>query len=802
MESKEKRTPLSIIKSIIHTLLVVSPWLVGVAILPIFILTHIYRIHQIAIIASMACALLGILFFVGRYIEGNSYRVSTSSEKKKQIAPFHVLLILVSVAMFFMFIPVYDCLEGNSWVKSFFLSIHNTMRLFVLDGDYTIINDYLGAVGAVQGKWASVFATYSVVMFVVAPVMTAGFVLSFVKDAWAHILSVIRSGKVVYYMSELNSSSIALADDVRSRDKRAVIVFFDVYHEQSEEHYEMMERAIKLGAICFRKDISAVGLKRPRRVRKFFFIGANEEENVKQAINLSKRCKAELRSKYEAELYIFATTADSELLIDSISRGRKKGAPDLKIRRIDVTKNLAISTVSSSSAIFPRAGEGEKSVDIVIIGIGSFGTELLKAYSWASQIPNCRPKIHIIDKDKDLEKRLEPKMSALLEYGKKNVKGDSTYEIIPYAEVDVNHIDFENTIKKIQANARGGIDIVYVCLGNDELNVKTAMEVRKILGRGLGALDSLPPIQAVVFSTRKTKILNENGDKDIKYIGSMQSVYSLENVENKKAEDKAKPYHMYWATKSLVDGLDFNEKAVDCDTLLASADAKINTFISSGSTSADISEELEALRGELKRIIPFYVNEKIGDNKDGKYILDSLKRSPHEARLFAEFSPTEAIMGAIKSKSENSSKIEINKIKGLLDDIIVLLKEIPSFFIAYNKNDIICAERRYNIEEYCRRSSIARAVHVDILRSLGYCIREKEQRESPTLELLGYEQSRELEHSRWNAFMRAEGYIYTENEALKSSKTKMHNLIVTYDKLPDGEKEKDYCYDFMDGENK
>ena len=289
----------------------IMPWTLGLSVaLAATILTVCTRIHQIAFITSMAYVFIGFVLFVARYIVGNIYNQGRAEKKRSSLSPFKTFLILASMSMFLMFLPIYDTLESGDFWRTFCLSIHNTMRLFVLDGDFQIVHDYLGSSYALCGAWADVFMEYSVFMFILAPIMSAGFVLSFVKDAWAQILSTIRLGKEVYYISELNASSIALARDIKKDKKNALVIFFDVYHEQNEEHHELMERAIRYGAICFRKDISSVGLVRPRKTRKFFFIGENEEENLKQAIDLVNRCNDMLRKSEKAEFYVFATTSE------------------------------------------------------------------------------------------------------------------------------------------------------------------------------------------------------------------------------------------------------------------------------------------------------------------------------------------------------------------------------------------------------------------------------------------------------------------------------------------------------------
>ena len=49
---------------------------------------------------------------------------------------------------------------------------------------------------------------------------------------------------------------------------------------------------------------------------------------------------------------------------------------------------------------------------------------------------------------------------------------------------------------------------------------------------------------------------------------------------------------------------------------------------------------------------------------------------------------------------------------------------------------------------------------------------------------------RMLEHMRWNAYIRAEGYVFHDAKT-KSNVAKIHRCLVPFDKLPDSEREKD-----------
>ncbi|MDO5479854.1 MAG: hypothetical protein Q4G23_11915, partial [Clostridia bacterium] len=87
--------------------------------------------------------------------------------------------------------------------------------------------------------------------------------------------------------------------------------------------------------------------------------------------------------------------------------------------------------------------------------------------------------------------------------------------------------------------------------------------------------------------------------------------------------------------------------------------------------------------------------------------------------------------------------------------------------------------------EYNRRSSIASALHRRMKIACGVpgankAVADRSEEEKINL--------RKLEHRRWNAYMRSEGYTFAEK---RNNLAKTHNCLVTFDKLTREEQEKD-----------
>ena len=84
--------------------------------------------------------------------------------------------------------------------------------------------------------------------------------------------------------------------------------------------------------------------------------------------------------------------------------------------------------------------------------------------------------------------------------------------------------------------------------------------------------------------------------------------------------------------------------------------------------------------------------------------------------------------------------------------------------------------------EYNFRSSCASALHMKLRIAMGVPGADKREEDLTEEERDGIEK---LEHCRWNAYMRSDGFIYSgsKDKASRNNLAKMHNNLVSFDEL-------------------
>lgn len=452
------------------------------------------------------------------------------------------LIVGVFLSGTILFLPIYVQIFDTQVVtfKTFLLSLHNAIRLFVVDADFETIREFVYTLdGAYKTAYEMVFA----ILYVLAPTLTATFLLSLFGDLSSYIKMFCSFLKETYAFSDLNERSLALAKDIVKNKKRVLIIFTDVLSNKDEAN-DLIERASELGAIIFKKSIAHVHFNVHLKLSPiaFFAIGDREDENVSHSYELIKKYGNIANRK----LYLFSMTKQSELFLDSIDKGYK-----MKIKRVKESSSLINRYLyDNGKEIFNGAHvkeDGLQVISAIVLGMGKYGTEMAKALPWFCQLSGYRFKLNVFDKDEHAESRfralcpeyLNPKCNRVY------VDGEAQYDINIHSGIDFNTFEFGEKLKSIK-----DASFVFVALGSDEDNIAYAVTARTYFER----IGVHPKIVAVVYDGNKVKQIRNavcgSGDNkrsfDIDYAGSLEELYSYNVIINSELEEKALKVHMRW----------------------------------------------------------------------------------------------------------------------------------------------------------------------------------------------------------------------------------------------------------------
>lgn len=470
---------------------------------------------------------------------------TTAARGKKSgaLSPMNTFAIGVFLASTIMFLPVYaEMFEGdNLWVRCFktvIISVHHTIRLFIVDSDFDIIRNLIHSRGS---SFYSFYSCYAAVLFVLSPVLTFGVVLSFFKNASAYRRYLKSYNKNIYVFSRLNEKSLALGESILEKYNKAKIIYMAV-EDRDETKEAHMPRAKALGAICFRDDILSVNFHFHSHEKKiaFFMIDENESDNVKQALNMIEKYK----DRENTRLYVFSNGLEGEVLLSSVKTNA------LKLRRISNVRTLIYDLLQNTGELlFKEAVKGpdseKKLISAVVVGLGKHGTEMTKSLAWFGQMDGYRIEIHAFDQNPDAKEKFSALCPELMDEKHNNQfddDGEAQYNIEIHQGVDVESLAFLKEIQQLKV-----ITYLFVDVGEDEKNIRTAIKLRSLLEKE----EQKPRIQAVVRNTERKNALegitNHSGQSyEIDFVGDVKSFYSVGSIIDSEIENEALQRHLKW----------------------------------------------------------------------------------------------------------------------------------------------------------------------------------------------------------------------------------------------------------------
>lgn len=442
--------------------------------------------------------------------------------------------------------------EGNFSVEALLSSIHHTLRMLVLDGELDRIREYSYTL---NDPLATAYFLLSALVYIISPLLTFGAVLSIFKNVSALVRYYTHFFSETCFFSELNERALILAESIKENHPKALIVFTDVYEENGEVSGELQCAARKLGAVCFKDDIAALPIsfhKKTNQIR-LFIIGGDEDENIRQASQLI-HCHGKNANMH---LYLFSNSAESSLLIQSVQPS------EMKIRRIDEVRSLILETLYETGADVFRTAipieNDEKLISAVILGLGSYGTELLKSLSWFGQMENYRLMLTAVDCKEDAKSVFSFQCPELMDQKHNGTyeTGEAQYTISIHSGINAMSERCIQIIKELPS-----VSYVFVALGNDQKNVECAVSIREQCER----MNLHPIIKTIVFDDYSSSALGNavtfrGAPYDIQYIGSLKRRYSEATLLNSNLEDEALKRHLLWGTEDTFWNCEFNYRS-------------------------------------------------------------------------------------------------------------------------------------------------------------------------------------------------------------------------------------------------
>lgn len=436
-------------------------------------------------------------------------------------------------------------LDG-AYGRALLLSVHNVLRLFVLDDDFSGMIECISGLGDV---FRTIYGVWAGLLYLAAPVMTLSVVLNALRKYAAYRTYLLHYRADTYIFSELNERSLTLAADIRANEPRSLLIFTGV---RDDEDYDRLQALSKIRALRFQSGMTDVNFSRHSAASKLFFfeISDDDSKNISEALALIERyrdrgaegkcAKKAAQSVGDTRIYVFSDSIGGKLLLENVEPGC------LRVQRVNEAQRTVASLLyGNGNVLFDRAvpipGSDEKQITAVVVGFDAFADEMLRALPWMCQMTGYRVAIHLITDMPDAAAQLRSRCPELMDERFNGLEGtdqDACYSLAVHDGVSAVGDGFDSVVGSIP-----GISFAFVSQGDDEANTACAVKLRMLCERA-GATPAIWSVSRAggrtseLLRERSEQLKNQRGNRyDISFVGDLATTYSMSSLLYKRAGD-------------------------------------------------------------------------------------------------------------------------------------------------------------------------------------------------------------------------------------------------------------------------
>lgn len=414
-------------------------------------------------------------------------------------------------------------------------AVFSTGRMFIVENDFNDINEVL--------KNNQIYLLVFGITHVTALMITAVTAVSlFGESIMTRFRLLLKSFQTKYIICGLNENSILFAKSLSNAGHRRCIVFVT-----KEEKSELSYKAKDLGAIIINSDfmeLSALrraGIGRGRR--PVYLISFTEDETVN--INIVLRVMRDLNDPgIQERLRILVRT--KAYGIDHIfDAENQNNGTNFDVRLFNEADIAAIQLVEqyplyNSIELDCKEAAAKSDITVLLAGFGDTGRQVLKKAIWCSQCVGNRTRFIIVDNNAS-------KMMGVFNNRYPGIMSNYDVQLI---EADVREESFYSLLKEKMS----GLSYIVVALGEDRLNIDTALGIKEAFDRNPIPEGKYPLIVANVRAKEELARCNINekgtGYESIRVFGQSEEIFTEDIIINESMDIMAKAINTFYNNAS------------------------------------------------------------------------------------------------------------------------------------------------------------------------------------------------------------------------------------------------------------
>lgn len=448
---------------------------------------------------------LSFMFF----ITGIFYAIYMRIENKSPWQSFLlIVLITTAISMWLSVLPLVK--EGAVIYKPLYAAFY-VLESAVGNVDYSLFSDALPKI--------SIWRIYTILLHLMMPVTTYGVILLYFFKAFGWFrYTLFRGSKEIFLFSNLTEKSKAYAKRLKADNR--LMIFCNTEDEQRKDYDEEFstnmvftnQSEMEILRQIEKRDLTIMemGEDEFRNVQKSVEIinylkgiGQNDEnkqekltflmalyQKIKEFLSIGMLLRGKNQKTVlcldSVKIYTVANSPIACTVMDN-AMGRNSGkAGIIKFQQtvINEFKRIAFKLLIDQP-LYEYIDKENKTLDVLIVGFGRMGQEVLKAVSWAGYFPGIDTNIHVISRQgvQNGEKLLSecPELGIDLGHEKGFIKPVNGTQLNPkapiyYYSTETNVPGFDEIIRSL-IHCR----YIVVSLGDDTDTLTTAIHIYRLI---------------------------------------------------------------------------------------------------------------------------------------------------------------------------------------------------------------------------------------------------------------------------------------------------------------------------------
>ena len=518
------------------------------------------------------------------FIFGLANAISLKQSGKIPWQSFLLLLLLFTALA--MWLAVMPLVKEGILYKPLYAAFY-VLESAVANVDYSLFSERLGSF--------SFWRIYTILLHLLMPITAFGTILIyFLKIFGWFRYTLFRGSRQIILFSNLTEKTKAYAKRIDTKDK--LLIFCNTEDADKESFDEERSRNM---IFTGQSEIQLLKQLQKRNLT-IMEMGDDEERNLQKSVEiiqelekyngqqvqspvrrfLQKYLPAQVfehklfkmfsdelsdEDKKSISLYTVSSHPEAAVIMDNLMK-RGTDTPLLyKQTVIDEYKRIAFKLLHDEP-LYELLDDNTEKLNILIVGFGRMGQEVLKAISWTGCFPNTDTHIHVISRNgiKNGEQLLsecpELGVDLLHEHGFETPEdgGVQLNKAAPiyYYSTETKGPEFDKIIRSL-VHCR----YIVVSLGDDSASLNCALNIYRLIMRERHLKDSsimLPEIHVRIREDENLKLFSaaDTGSAfgAIKQFGSDEDIYGADQISESELEKMAVEAHrIYLEQKGLKD---------------------------------------------------------------------------------------------------------------------------------------------------------------------------------------------------------------------------------------------------------